>query len=68
MRFLNRAHRVAAFCGAAPLVLATVTFLLWLVTRQAWPMFAGVFFALRRSWSLRPGHRLRGQGMADGPP
>jgi hypothetical protein len=43
MRFLNRAHRVAAFCGAAPLVLATVTFLLWLVTRQAWPMFAGVF-------------------------
>jgi hypothetical protein len=43
MRFLNRAHRVAAFCGATPLALATVIFLLWLVTRQEWLMIVGLF-------------------------
>jgi hypothetical protein len=41
MTFLNRAHRVAAVCGAAPLLLGTAIFVVWLVARWDWLMIAG---------------------------
>ena len=41
MLFLNRSHRVAAICGAAPLLLGTGIFLVWLVVRWDWLIIAG---------------------------
>ena len=41
MTFLNRAHRIATVCGAAPLLVGTAIFVAWLVTRRDWLMLAG---------------------------
>src|SRR5882672_9935062 len=41
MTFLNRAHRIATFCGATPLLLGTAIFVAWLVVRRDWLMIAG---------------------------
>jgi hypothetical protein len=40
---MNPAYRVALICGALPLLTGVSIFLLWLVTRWEWLMFAGVF-------------------------
>ncbi|WZO98853.1 hypothetical protein EP7_000444 [Isosphaeraceae bacterium EP7] len=36
---MNRAYRVALFCGALPLLVGVAIFLLWIVTR--WPLLLG---------------------------
>ncbi|HEX5000817.1 MAG TPA: hypothetical protein VFY29_21510 [Terriglobia bacterium] len=41
MRYLNRAHRVATYCGTAPLALAALIFVSWFVTRRDWLALAG---------------------------
>jgi hypothetical protein len=40
---MNRAFRVALFCGALPLLVGISIFLLWLITRWDWLMMAGIF-------------------------
>src|SRR5712691_7569882 len=41
MAFVTRSHRLAALFGSVPLSLGTAIFLIWLVARWDWLMFAG---------------------------
>ena len=41
MTFLTRSHRLATLCGALPLSLGTGIFVIWLVGRWDWLVFAG---------------------------
>jgi hypothetical protein len=43
---VNRAYRLALFCGACPLVVGVSIFLLWLVTRWEWLPQAGILTIL----------------------
>jgi hypothetical protein len=38
---MNRAYRIALFCGATPLIVGTSIFFLWLFTRWEWLKLAG---------------------------
>lgn len=40
---MNRAYRVALICGALPLLVGVLIFLVWLITRWDWLMMAGIF-------------------------
>jgi hypothetical protein len=40
---MSRTYRIATICGATPLLVGVVIFLLWLVTRWDWLMAAGMF-------------------------